>query len=85
MLVDSLGTWLTAHPDLTPDVDRLVDALEHRDGPTVLVSEEVGLAVHPPSEIGRHYVDAIGTLNQRVAAVAQRVVLVVAGRTLELG
>lgn len=85
ILVDSLGTWLTSDPDLAPDVDLLVAALVERDGPTVLVSEEVGLAVHPPSQVGRRYVDAMGSLNQRVAAVADRAVLVVAGRTLELG
>ncbi len=87
VIVDSLGTWLTQFDDLTPPVDRLVAAVAAREAralATVLVSEEVGLAVHPPSELGRRYVDAMGTLNQRVAAVADRCLLVVAGRTLEL-
>ena len=50
-----------------------------------IVSEEVGMSVHPLSEGGRHFVDAVGVLNQAVAAVADNVLLVVAGRTIALG
>ena len=53
-------------------------------GDTVVVSEEVGLGVHPSSELGRHFRDALGSLNQAVAAVADHVLLVVAGRALRL-
>lgn len=84
VLVDSLGTWLTSHHDFDADLDALVDALLSRSDPAILVSEEVGLAVHPPTELGRRYVDAVGTMNQRVAAVADRVLFVVAGRALDL-
>ena len=84
MLVDALGTWVAAHPDLAVDVDALVAALLGRTGPTVVVSEEVGLAVHPTTESGRRFVDVMGTLNHAVAAVADDVRLVVAGRSLPL-
>lgn len=84
VLVDSLGTWVASAPDLDVDAQALVHALQVRSGSTVLVSEEVGLAVHPATAVGRAFVDALGDLNQTVAAVAQRVLLVVAGRTLEL-
>ncbi len=83
-VVDSLGTWLTLHPDLEVDTGHLLAALTRRANPTVVVSEEVGLAVHPTSELGRRYVDVLGELNQQVAAVADRVLLVVAGRVIEL-
>lgn len=86
-LVDSLGTWLAGFRDFDCPKDRLCEALGSRmaDGrPTVLVSEEVGLGVHAPSEVGRRFADALGSLNQAVAAVAGRVLLVVAGRLLEL-
>ena len=85
-LVDSLGTWVTLQEgfDVSAETDDLLAALAERDAPTVLVSEEVGLAVHPPSEAGRRFVEAVGVLNQRLAAVADRVLLVVAGRALEL-
>ncbi len=84
VLVDSLGTWVASAPDLDVDAAALVHALQVRAGSTVLVSEEVGLAVHPATAVGRAFVDALGHLNQTVAAVAERVLLVVAGRTLEL-
>jgi adenosyl cobinamide kinase/adenosyl cobinamide phosphate guanylyltransferase len=88
VLVDSLGTWVAAHPDLCPDVAGLVASLRARDagdgGHTVLVSEEVGLGVHAPTEVGRRFTDALGTVNRAVADAADRVLLVVAGRVLPL-
>jgi len=83
-LVDSLGTWVASAPDLKVDDRALLAALQERSGSTVVVSEEVGLAVHPPTAAGRAFVDALGQLNQAVAALAGRVLLVVAGRVLEL-
>jgi adenosyl cobinamide kinase/adenosyl cobinamide phosphate guanylyltransferase len=94
-LVDALGTWLAA-PAVTPawadgpdgrlDVlaDDLVAALTGRAAPTVVVSDETGLGVHPESAVGRRFRDALGTVNQRVAAGAGAVWLVVAGRVLPL-
>jgi nicotinate-nucleotide--dimethylbenzimidazole phosphoribosyltransferase len=84
LLVDALGPWVAAHPDLAVDVDSLVAALESRTGRTIVVSEEVGLSVHAPTELGRRFTDVMGTLNQAVAAVATDVWLVVAGRALPL-
>ena len=85
-LVDSLGSWVALKPgfDVAEETADLLAAVAERDAPTVLVSDEVGLAVHPPSAAGRRYTEALGQLNQRVAAVADRVLLVVAGRVLEL-
>ena len=85
-LVDSLGSWVALAPgfDVVSETGDLLAALAERHEPTVLVSEEVGLAVHPPSEAGRRYTESLGELNQRVAAVADRVLLVVAGRAIEL-
>jgi len=84
-LVDSLGPWVAAAPAMTVDADGLCAALVDRRGDTVVVSEEVGLGVHPTSEAGRHFRDALGALNQSVASVADAVLLVVAGRVLALG
>lgn len=84
VLVDSLGTWLTGHPDLAADPTGLVRALGSRDGDTIVVSEEVGLAPHAPTELGRRFADQLGLVNQAVAAVADRAFLVVAGRAMEL-
>jgi adenosyl cobinamide kinase/adenosyl cobinamide phosphate guanylyltransferase len=95
-LVDALGTWL-ASPTVTPAwagddagdrldelVGDLVATLAGRDAPTVVVSDETGLGIHPESAVGRRFRDALGTVNQRVAAGAGAVWLVVAGRVLPL-
>lgn len=50
----------------------------------VIVSNEVGLGVVPPTSLGRRYRDALGRANQVVAAAAQEVVLLVAGIALPL-
>ncbi|HEY5267018.1 MAG TPA: bifunctional adenosylcobinamide kinase/adenosylcobinamide-phosphate guanylyltransferase [Acidimicrobiales bacterium] len=84
VLIDSLGPWLAALPEMKPDLRGLVDALSRRVGDTIIVSDEVGLSVHPESPLGREFRDALGTLNQTVARVADNVFLVVAGRVLSL-
>lgn len=83
-LVDSLGTWIANHEAFQVDGRALVDAMTGRSGDTIVVSEEVGLGVHPSSEAGRRFRDALGTLNQVVAEAADDVLLVVAGRVLPL-
>ncbi len=74
---------LPANP-FAVDVDGLVAALVARTGPTVVVSDEVGLGVHPSTDVGRHFRDTLGLVNQAVATVADDVWLVVAGRGLRL-
>jgi adenosyl cobinamide kinase/adenosyl cobinamide phosphate guanylyltransferase len=82
VLIDSLGTWVARCDGFAADGAALVSALAGRTA--VVVSEEVGLGVHPETEVGRRWRDAIGDVNQVVAAAADRVLLVVAGRVLEL-
>jgi adenosyl cobinamide kinase/adenosyl cobinamide phosphate guanylyltransferase len=96
VLLDALGTWVAgwdtgddgrSRADVAAPTARgraLAEALARRPGDAVVVSDEVGLAVHPVSAIGRWFVDALGDVNQAVAAVADDVVLVVAGRVLRL-
>ena len=48
-------------------------------GPTVLVSNEVGFGIVPDNALARRFRDLQGGLNQRLAARADRVILVVAG------
>ena len=82
VLLDALGTWVANDPE--PDLDALVAALTTRSGDTIVVSEEVGLGVHPVTEVGRRFADTLGEANRRVAEVADRCLLVVAGRVVEL-
>lgn len=83
-LVDSLGTWVARAEGFAVDVAALHDAMVARNGDTVLVSDEVGLGVHPSTETGRRFRDALGEVNRLVAKDADEVLLVVAGRTLTL-
>ena len=84
VVLDALGPWVAAAPEFGVDTAELCDALAGRDGDTVVVSEEVGLGVHPSTAAGQQFRDVLGELNQAVATVADEVVLVVAGRSLRL-
>lgn len=84
VLVDSLGTWVAATPGFVVDGAGFCAAVAGRAGDVVVVSEEVGLGVHPPTESGRLFRDRLGELNRLVAEVAGDVLLVVAGRVLRL-
>lgn len=82
VLLDSLGPWVALHQPDDKALTTLVDALASRIGDTVVVSDEVGLSVHPASDAGRAFQDAIGKANERLADVADQTMLVVAGRML---
>ena len=84
VLVDSLTAWVAAAEGFAVDADALCRALAAHDGHVVVVSDEVGLGVHPSTDVGRRFRDALGLVNQAVAAVADDVLLVVAGRALHL-
>jgi adenosylcobinamide kinase/adenosylcobinamide-phosphate guanylyltransferase len=90
VLVDSLGTWVAGIDGF--DVDRparlLTGALAERrsDGrASIVVSEEVGLGVHPSTAVGGTFRDALGVLNRTVSEIADTVLLIVAGRVVPLG
>lgn len=59
-------------------------ALRQAPGPVVLVGNEIGLGVIPMGREVRAFVDALGVLNQQVAAVCPRVTLMAAGLPLTL-
>jgi adenosyl cobinamide kinase/adenosyl cobinamide phosphate guanylyltransferase len=88
LVVDCLTVWLGnlfAHDaDRAASCDALVAALDERQGSTVVVSNEVGMGIHPETDMGRVYRDELGRLNQRVASVADTTMLLVAGRAVRL-
>jgi len=63
---------------------RLEGALAAAAAPVIVVANEVGSGIVPDNPLGRRFRDWQGTLNQRIAAAADRVVLVVAGLPLVL-
>ncbi len=90
LVVDCLTLWLTNRlmpfqgqpddePTLQSAIDGMVKAIEEAPGPVILVGNEIGLGVIPLGREVRVFVDALGRLNQRVAAACERVTLMVAG------
>ena len=65
-------------------LERFLDVYERSPASWIVVSNEVGLGVVPPTSLGRIYRDALGRVNQAVAAKADKVYLMVAGLALEL-
>ena len=99
VLVDSLGSWLTAVLDRleawqTPadawsrtfddELENLADAWLSCRQPAVAVTNEVGWGLVAEHPSGRVFTDLLGTVNQTIAQVSDEVVLVVAGRPLRL-
>lgn len=86
VLVDCLTLWLSNLMHAQFDTKKMTAALEEalgaRQGTTVLVANEVGLGIVPNNALARAFRDAQGELNQRIAACANRVVLMVAGLPL---
>src|SRR5262245_44019992 len=86
VLIDCLTLWLSNRLLADADIDReIVDlerALASHDGAVVAVSNDVGSGIVPDSQLGRRFRDLQGMLNQRIAAKASRVVLMVAGLPL---
>jgi len=97
VVVDCLTLWLTnllmpAENELkkvpapmdTARVASLLIAIQESKGPVVLVGNEIGLGVIPMGREVRAFVDALGRLNQDVAAACERVTLMAAGLPLAL-
>ncbi len=87
-LVECLSLWVANviedRRDLVAETDDLLAALVERPAPSVVVSVEAGLGVVPDNALARAWLDALGLVNQKIAAAAVRVVLVTAGLPLIL-
>lgn len=89
LLVDCLTIFVAnALEDGTEAANRRIgaflEALQAVETSVVLVSNEVGSGVVPEYPSGRQFRDLLGELNQRVAAVSDNVVLMIAGLPLVL-
>ncbi len=86
ILVDCLTLWLTnlllARADVSAHVGAVERTLARRTHPTILVSSETGLGIVPVDALSRRFRDEAGLLNQRIASLADDVVLIVAGLPL---
>ncbi len=99
VLVDCLGTWLSALLDehggwvvpadqaarpVEAALEEFVEAMRASTVDVVTVTNEVGMGIVPEHRSGRLFRDLLGRVNQRVATECDEVLLVVAGRTLRL-
>lgn len=86
--IDDLGTWEVPREEWEADfharLGDLVQAWSGCDQPAVAVTNEVGWGVVPAYPAGRVFADLLGRTNQAVAAASDRLVLMVAGRPLEI-
>jgi adenosyl cobinamide kinase/adenosyl cobinamide phosphate guanylyltransferase len=86
VLIDCLTLWLSnlmlAEADIEQETACLEQTLAAAAAPVVLVANEVGSGIVPDHPLGRRFRDQQGILNQRIAARAERVVLMVAGLPL---
>jgi adenosyl cobinamide kinase/adenosyl cobinamide phosphate guanylyltransferase len=90
-IIDCLTLWTSnlMWRELDDDTirSRATDAARaaaDRPEPTVAITNEVGLGIHPETELGRRYRDVLGWVNQAWAEVADPALLMVAGRAVRL-
>lgn len=75
---------LSAQEAVLASVDEIVAASAERDGPTIVIAGTIGMGMHGPTLASRRYEDLHGMATQALGRAAASVLLVVAGRVLEL-
>jgi adenosylcobinamide kinase/adenosylcobinamide-phosphate guanylyltransferase len=99
ILIDCLGTWLTAvidrlgtweqplaswRGDFQHQLNELMTAWRERRGLEIAVTNEVGWGLVPAYRSGRIFTELLGQVNQEVAAASDEVIMIIAGRALRL-
>ncbi len=95
VLLDCLTMWVSnlllssdsansAHSELDRQLDQFLIWSYQHPKEVLVVSNEVGLGVVPPNQLGRQYQDLLGRANQRLASAASAVYLMVAGLPIDI-
>lgn len=88
VVVDCLTLWvanlLARGDDVLPEAEAVAELAARRRGPTIVVSNEVGLGIVPASPLGREYRDLLGAVNAAFVRRAKDAAFVVAGRAIPL-
>ena len=89
LIVDCLTLWVSnllgagrLPDDIRASCDAAAEEMAQRDG--VVVTNEVGLGIVPANPLARTFRDTLGRVNAAFAMRAERSLLMVAGRSLEL-
>ncbi len=92
VLVDCVTLWLT---NIFHDNDYVLDEalskaklewdkLMQQDAHFIVVSNELGMSVHPEHESARKFADLQGWMNQHIARLADEVILMVSGIAVKI-
>ena len=81
-MANIMGRKIGGSSKVQDHIQLLLEAVRETEASVVIVSNEVGCGVVPPYRSGRDYRDFLGELNQQIAKVADRVILMVAGLPL---
>jgi adenosylcobinamide kinase/adenosylcobinamide-phosphate guanylyltransferase len=86
ILLDCITLWLSNlllkwddDSKVTGEVDRFIETLKESQTSFIIVSNEVGMGIVPADPLSRRFRDLSGTVNQRIAEVADTVILMVSG------
>ena len=82
-VIDCLTLWLTnqmlAEAEIAPAVAELIGAFAESPARLIVISNEVGQGIVPDNPLARRFRDEAGWMHQKVAAAADRAVMVIAG------
>jgi adenosylcobinamide kinase/adenosylcobinamide-phosphate guanylyltransferase len=91
VIVDCVTVWVSnlmhrdaSEQDVLDAANQVLAALHSRSGPSLLISNEVGMGIVPMNALARSYRDLLGRVNQRFVAASDTALLMVAGRALPL-
>ncbi len=91
VVIDCLTVWIAnllvrgvTEPTIAADVDDLVTVLDSLPVHAIIVTNEVGMGVHPETALGRTFRDVVGRAHQRLARIADEIYLAALGVTLRL-
>jgi adenosylcobinamide kinase/adenosylcobinamide-phosphate guanylyltransferase len=91
VVVDCLTVWLSnlllqkrSIDAILDQVDDVVAVVRERRFHAVFVTNEVGMSVHPPTALGRAFVEVCGWAHQRIARVADEVYLAILGTIVRI-
>jgi adenosylcobinamide kinase/adenosylcobinamide-phosphate guanylyltransferase len=86
ILIDCITLWLSnllmgleSDSRIMEEVDRLSEAMKKSPSSFIIVSNEVGMGIVPIDSLGRRFRDLSGMANQKMAELAERVILMVSG------
>lgn len=92
VLMDCVTLWLTnIFHDNQYDLNRSLDEAKaewnrfiKQDFTLIVVSNEIGMSLHAPDEVSRHFTDLQGWINQHIAQTADEVYFMVSGIPLKI-